>query len=422
MFRCYLKNFLLFILLIFSFHLLNNNAEGKDLYHSREINTQNVSQKLKLNLDYGNIPLYFIANEGQVHKQALFYSKTPRYTLWITQEGLVFDAIKKADSDSRPQGPEDRNVPQELTSKRDVSRLVFLGANKRVRVESEGLTEHRVNYFIGKDPTKWKTGIRSSKAVVYRDIYEGIDLKIYGTEREIEYDWVVNPGADPKSIKFKLNDVRGTRIDDGGNLVIETEFGEILHKKPESYQVIEGKKIEVESEFIKSGEDTYTIRVEKYNRDYKLFIDPLVLVYSTYLGGGNSDRGYGIAVDSSGNAYVTGYTCSTDFPTSSAYDSSLGAYIDAFVSKLSSNGSTLIYSTYLGGGGNDDVGLGIAVDSSGNAYVTGYTCSTDFPTPSGYDSSYNGGYDDAFVSKLSSDGSTLIYSTYCLCHRRDIVH
>jgi len=143
----------------------------------------------------------------------------------------------------------------------------------------------------------------------------------------------------------------------------------------------------------------------------KLSHDGSTLIYSTYLGGGYNDRGLGIAVDSSENAYVTGYTYSSDFPTSSAYDSSLGGDEDAFVSKLSHDGSSLIYSTYLGGG-NDDRGYGIAVDSSGNAYVTGWTFSTDFPTPSGYDSSYNGGYDDAFVSKLSSDGSTLIYSTY----------
>ena len=170
-------------------------------------------------------------------------------------------------------------------------------------------------------------------AVLYKNLYKNIDLRVYGIEKQIEYDWIVKPGGNPGDIRFKYKNVKGTRIDKDGNLLIETEFGELMHKCPVSYQEIDKKKIVVKTEFKKISKNIYGFEVNEYVKNYELIIDPVVLAYSTYLGGNDDDGGRGIAADSSGNAYVTGYTWSTNFPTKNQYQSDeTDGY--AFVTKL----------------------------------------------------------------------------------------
>lgn len=379
-----------------------------------------LSKTPKINIDYGKIPLYFIPNKGQVDSNALFYAKASQYILWMTKEGLVFDSVKKTAKETQIQKRkmdfENHQTPFAIdhssSYKRDVSRLIFLNANNNMEIVPVDMTAHRVNYFIGNEKSKWKRNIPTSKAVLYKEIYRNIDLKVYGMERQIECDWVVKPGGSPEDIRFEYKNVRGTRIDMEGKLAIKTEFGELIHKKPLSYQVIEGKKIEIGVEFKKTRKNTYGFKVQKFNTDYELIIDPLI--YSTYIGGSLDDCGYGIAVDGSRNAYITGYTLSSGFPTTTgAYDNDFnGGDCDVFITKVNSTGTDLLYSTFLGGSG-DEIGLGIAIDGSGNAYVTGWTRSTDYPTTSGaYDTEYHGGDNDIFVTKLNSSGNDLEYSTY----------
>ena len=201
------------------------------------------------------------------------------------------------------------------------------------------------------------------------------------------------------------------QLDASGDLRIQTAAGEVRQQKPSVYQEAEGGRQEVESGYVLKGGGEVGFSLGAYDASKKLIIDP-VLAYSTYLGGSNADLGNGIAVDSSGNAYVTGQTASTNFPTANTIQSKFGGgQADAFVAKLNASGSALIYSTYLGGTGGD-AGLGIAVDSSGNAYVAGRTGSTDFPTANPIQSKYGGGTFDAFVAKLNASGSALLYSTY----------
>jgi len=375
--------------------------------------SQQVSTSPQISPDYGKIPLYFIPNEGQVNEKALFYAKASRYTLWLTEEGLVFDTIKRkkrGENQTRLRHPKDKNNPEGFICERDASTLVFLNSKKNPDVVPEGQTEHKVNYFLGKDNSKWRTNIQTSRAVLYKELYQNIDLRIYGIERHIEYDFIVRPEGEASDISFEYRDAIKTEIDKNGNLVVETTFGELEHEKPECYQVIGGKRIEVEAGFRRIEANTYGFKVEEYNRNYELIIDPLVLVYSTYLGGNNWDFSSGIAVDSEGAAYVTGYTGSADFPTQNPIQEFDAVSDDAFITKVNSSGSALIYSTYLGGS-NWDASYGIAVDSEGAAYVTGETFSNDFPTQNPIQGTIAGSL-DAFITKVSPSGSALIYSTY----------
>jgi hypothetical protein len=389
------------------------------------------SEYVKMDPGFEKIPLYFIPNQGQVDEKVRFYAKTPAYTLWMTKEGLVFDSVKKVEvkaeveeghpSQERhtppfghPSKEGNNRLPHSTDStkiERDVSRLIFPGANKNHEMVPVELCQHQVNYLKGKDPSKWQTGIQTSKAVFYEDIYKNIDLKVYGIKKQVEYDWIVKPGADPRVISFKYEQVSSTRIDREGNLVVETKSGKLMHQKPNSYQVIDGKRVPVKSTFRKIGDNTYGFKVKKYNRDFELIIDPMVCpIYSTYLGSSDYERGYGIAVDSEGYSYVTGRTNSTNFPTKNPYQGTIKGWCDVFVTKLSPTDSCPVYSTYLGGS-SYDYGFGIAVDSNGSVYVTGWTGSTDFPTKNPFQGTPNG-YDDAFVTKFSPAGNTLLYSTY----------
>lgn len=379
--------FLCFVVLLMMISTLASDAR------LMEIKQQPITVKKDINPLV--IPLYFIPNQGQVHQNVQFYARTSGYTLWLTKQGLIFDSVRKVEG-----------------SGRDVSRLVFPGAHKDPALVPLEITGHRVNYFKGKGRSQWNTGIKTAKAVLYKSLYKNIHLKVYGIEKQIEYDWIVKPGGDPNNIRFQYQNVKSTRIDENGNLVIETRLGELIHRRPVSYQEIEGKRVEVNVDFKKLSTNDYGFRVGSYDTGRELIIDPVVLVYSTYLGGGNNDHIFALAVDSSGCAYVTGNTFSTNFPTEDAYQNSLGGGIrDSFLVKFSSSGNDLVYSTYFGGSG-DDTGEAIQVDSSGRPYVVGYTDSTDFPLKNAYQNTYSGGDEDVTITIFSSSGGSLVYSTY----------
>ncbi len=202
------------------------------------IKTPDIKQGgvLKPDLNFGKFPLYFITNKGQVHKKAAFYAKASRYTLWLTKEGLVFDSFKR----SKLKG--EKSPHSSYKTGRDVSRLLFLNANKNPEIVPIDEAKLRVNYFIGNDKSKWNCDIPTSKAVLYKNLYKNIDLKVYGIEKQIEYDWIVKPGGNPGDIRFEYKNVKGTCIDEEGNLLIETDFGELMHKRPVSYQEIRAQR------------------------------------------------------------------------------------------------------------------------------------------------------------------------------------
>jgi photosystem II stability/assembly factor-like uncharacterized protein len=287
--------------------------------------------------------------------------------------------------------------------------LRLAGARHGLKATGRKPLPGKINYFIGNDPSRWRRDIPAFARVEYLEVYPGVDLAYYGRQGRLEYDFIVAPRAHPSAIRIDLNGARGLRIDAGGSLTLETGGAPIAFRRPVAYQTIAGTRRPVESAYKVTGSNQIGFTLGGYDPHYPLVIDPS-LVYSTYLGGSGFDYGTAIAVSSKGNAYVTGYTSSLDFPTQDAEQPFFTSYSSIFVAELASNGGSLVYSTYLGGS-DYDYPYSIAVDSTGAAYVAGLTESSDFPVMNALYPALNGP-EDAFIAKFSPGGNTLTYSTF----------
>src|SRR5438552_1638880 len=346
---------------------------------------------------YGKLPLHFEANQGQTHQDVRFLARGSGYSLYLTAGEAVLVLTKP-----NPDATRARGTPV-------VVRMSLVGAAPKPPVSGLDELPGKANYLIGKDPAKWRTNVPTYAKVHYRAVYPGIDLVYYGNQRQLEYDFVVAPGADPERIVLGFQGGERLEINAEGELVLHAGGGALRQQKPVIYQEINGVRTRIEGRYVLKDAHRVGFQVAAYDQSRPLVIDP-TLVYATYLGGSISDDGYGIAVDAAGSAYVTGLAGSTDFPTASPLQAASGGGTDAFVSRLHAVGSALVYSTYLGGSGSE-LGVGIAVDAAGSAYVTGQTTSTDFPTANPLQAASGGGT-DAFVSKLDAAGCALLYSTY----------
>jgi hypothetical protein len=351
---------------------------------------------------YGSLPLTFEPNEGQTDPRVRFLAHGQGYSLFLTSDEMVL-ALRAGLDASQSQGHEG------AARGGTVLGMKLLGV-RQGRVEGMEELAGKSNYFIGNDPKKWRTDVPNYAQVKYSGVYPGVDLVYYGRHGQLEYDFVVKPEGSPGEVRFRVEGGDRVRVNEAGELVIQTGAGEVELRRPEAYQGEGGGRRRVAVSYVRRGDGEIGLKVGAYRRDRALTIDP-VLVYSTYLGGSGGDIAYGIRVDSSDNAYVTGITGSVNFPVKSADQPSLAGESNAFVSKLNASGSGLIYSTYIGGTGSD-AAAGIAIDASGNAYIVGNTSSVDFPvTPGAFQPTY-GGATDAFVTKLNALGSSLTYSSY----------
>jgi uncharacterized protein (TIGR03437 family) len=302
------------------------------------------------------------------------------------------------------------------------SRLV--GADAQVRPEGIDLLAARANYLLGNDPAKWRSGVPLFGRAIYRGLYPGVDLMFHGDQGAVEYDFVVRPGASVRPIAFEISGASAVRLMPDGELAIATAAGELRWRKPVVYQTIDGIRREISGRFVRHGRRV-SFALGPYDQTRAVIIDP-TLTYASYLGGSNDDAARGMAVDASGNMYITGFTQSNNMPVTSgvfqtSYHGNVGVVLagDVFVAKFTASGA-FAYVTYVGGT-QDDVGSAIAVDGAGNAYVTGYTDSADFPTIAGSfqttfqgsgGSKWYGPVGDAFAFKLNPAGSALVYSTY----------
>jgi hypothetical protein len=354
---------------------------------------------------YGKLPLHFEANQGQTHKDVRFLSRGVGYSLYLTPGEAVLVL-------ARP------NQNAKAEAKPVALHMSLVGAAGKPRVSGREELPGKANYFIGKDRSNWRSNVPTYAKVHYGGVYPGIDLVYYGNQRQLEYDFVVAPGADPKKIVLGFKGANKMEIDAEGDLVLHARGGAIHQRKPVIYQEIDGVRTDINGAYVLKGSNRVGFKIAAYDVDRPLIIDPVVLSYSTYLGGGGSDFGNGIAVDAAGNAYITGGARQTDFPTTpGAFQPAPKGVGNAFVAKLNSTGSALVYSTYLGGTNDQtafsrpDFGSAIAVDSDGNAYVTGQAGSPDFPTTAGAFQTTRGGATDGFVAKLDPTGSALVYST-----------
>jgi hypothetical protein len=361
----------------------------------------------KLLGSYGKLPLSFEANQGQTDSPVKFVSRGSGYTLFLTGDEAVFSL--RSGKGTVGALPASRQLqPTVVPAANAVLRMKLVKANRAARVIGTEELPGKSNYFLGNDPKKWRSNVPTYAKVKYEGIYSGIDLVYYGNQRQLEYDFVVAPGADPHRIWFDVRGAKHISRNLHEDLVLQMADGDIHWRKPVAYQENNGERQEIAAHYVIRHKNRVGFELAAYDLRRPLFIDPLV--YSTYLGGSGFDNGQSIAVDKSGNAYVAGQTNSTNFPTMNPLQPGNGGGYDAFVAKLNPSGSALVYSTYLGGSA-DDGGLGIAVDSSGRAYVTGYTNSTNFPTMNPLQAA-NGGSADVFVTELNPSGSALVYSTY----------
>jgi len=386
--------------------------------HDNKTATVSEVQKAAVIKQYGKLPLYFIENKGQVDRAVKFYERGAGHATFFTGDGVVLSLTKmdgKVGKNARHRDIKGLETTQERKTITEALSLSFVGANKKAKISADDRMAGKVNYFIGNDHSKWRTGIPTYGAVTYKDLYKNIDIKFYGNNRRLEHDIIVRPGGDFSLVKFASKGIQDLKVTKDGGLEVILKHGKIIEKRPVIYQEIGGKRVAVKGSYriFKSNKENfeYGFNVVSYDRTKDLVIDP-VLVYSTYLGGtGDESPWGGIAVDNTGAAYVAGYTHSHDFPVVSPFQGIFaGGWTDAFVTKINPAGNAIVYSTYLGGSDNVDAATGIAVDSSGAAYITGYTGSTDFPLLVNLQG--HAGYFDAFVTELNPAGSALVFSTY----------
>ncbi|MEN3334194.1 MAG: hypothetical protein V7641_3559 [Blastocatellia bacterium] len=360
---------------------------------------------------YGKLPLSFEANHGQASAEVKFMAHSGDSALLLTSDGAVLTLAKRRAA--RSKNPSLKSAARPAKMQVAAVHITTPGSHAAVAVEGLDQLSGSSNYLIGKDSKNWHTNIPLYGKVRYRNLYSGIDLIYYGNRRQLEYDFEVASGSDPNLIKLAFSGAQKLRLDSEGNLLLHTRAGDIQMRKPAVYQDIDGVRQTVACRYVFKGKNQVGFAVGKYDNRATLVIDP-VFNYSTYLGGSNEDRARALAIDADGNAYLTGYTTSFNFPvTIDAYSTTYRNYSDVFVTKLNPSGSGIVYSTYIGGD-NYDSANAIALDSSGNAYVTGYTASMNYPTTAGaYQTVFGATYsNDAFVTKLNAAGDALAYSTY----------
>jgi hypothetical protein len=413
---------------------------------------------------FSELPLRFELNEGQTDDRVKFLSRGRGYSIFLTSNEAVL-ALRSPQS-HWPAGYGRRTIGQDgdlALLARHVSlpsqlpgpeslppsilRMKLVGANEEAKVTGLHKLTGTSSYFIGNNPRKWRAKVANYAQVRYEHIYPGIDLVYYGNQQQLEYDFEIAPGADPRAIALEFEtgnskiDSRKSPfqnprpiIDANGDLVISTEAGVVRFHRPVVYQTPVGalslrsaqgrlsmsktpvrtpvpERQSLHASYVVTADHRISFAIPNYDPSKPLVIDP-VLSYATYLGGSLDDAGNGIAVDPDGNVYVVGSTGSSDFPLPGGSKSTPGGGEDVFVAKLNSTGTTLLYSAYLGGN-VDDHGAGIALDGSRNIYVTGDTASTNFPVTSGaFQTTYGGGIADAFVAAIKADASGLLYASY----------
>ena len=462
---------------------LTGHAASQPSLAAAAISAPSAEQRNRVRATMGALPLAFEANQGQSDPQVKYMARGNGYTLFLTSDEAVF-AVRSASGAGSGTKSSKTSTKFASAKARAAARseeksatihMQFVGANSNAQVAAGSELPGVINYYIGNDPAKWHEGVKQYSAVTYRQVYPGVNLAYHGQQRQLEFDFIVGPGADAAPIALGFQGASRIATDASGNLVLSSNAGDVMLHKPVAYQDKDGKRQPVDVAFREKGTHEIAFALGAYDHERELVIDP-ALTYASYLGGNSDDEAFAIAVDGSGNIYVTGQSNSPTIGGKSRSGSSFDAFVsefnpagtgitytsiigatggncsgnaiavdaagdafvagsapsgfattggvaqtgfgggttDGFVLKLAPSTGALSYSTYLGGS-DDDVVNGIAVDASTppNAYVAGETSSTDFPGTSGSTiQSTNGGTDDAFVTKLNGTASALVYSTY----------
>ncbi len=379
----------------------------------------------------------FIENKGQWKDEILFKSQFQGGNLWVQQHKILFHLvdysnIQKAHANSEFKG-------NAFEYKQDVVHLNFLGSNKIESTEKSAASDFYYNYFHGNDKSKWVSEVKTYSEAKLNNLYNGIDLKLIEQEGVLKYEFHLKPNVSADLIQLGYEGQQKIQVNKKGNLIIETKNGIIQENKPYSYQIINGKIIEIPCEF-EVKDKLVRFKLSKYNPDFELIIDP-VLVFATYSGSVTDNFGMTATYGHDGTAYSAGTIYGNSYPTpdDNAFDINSNFTVtnvansittDVFVSKYSSDGTTMIWTTFLGGGDDTqgtETAHSLICDKQNNVFVYGATSSTDFPIQNGFQNTHGGGQflsvafngsnfgsqgTDIFVSKISSNGQNLIGSTY----------
>ncbi len=420
-----------------------------------------VEKQPKVNKEkvYFQLPLAFEKNQGQADKQVSFLTHTKNQSVFFTPKEVVI-SIKE------------NQITNSKEVEQDVLRMQLVGAKEINPIALEPIAA-KVNYLVGNTPENWQKNVSCYSKIKYKNVYPNIDMLYYGNQNTLEYDLILNPGGKLKDIKLYFQGAHDLNLDQQGNLVISLTQSKIYKHKPVVYQEINGHKELVECSYIIGKNNQVQFEVPSYDTNNTLVIDPVLtfstyfggtftdealaittdfsdniyiagtagftdfpiigninqqksgtafllkldsnnnLLYSTYFGGSGIDTITSLASDKLGNIYLTGETFSDDFPIVNAFQSKSNKGSDAFISKISPDGSQILYSSYLGGNGND-IGNSITLDSLGNIYIVGSTFSNDFPLLNALQPNFTSKRNtrDGFITKLNALGNSLVYSTY----------
>lgn len=366
---------------------------------------------------YGKAPLSFEANQGQSDPSVKFLARGAGYQISLTSTEAVLSLNREAGGGKNKQAEKDfrSRANARPSSKGDVVRMKLLGARSDPSISGEDVLPGKVNYLLGRDARAWRTNVATYGKVRYKNVYPGIDVVYYGSQRRLEYDFHLAPGADPGAICLGFEGVKRTELDAvTGDLIMRLSGGEVIRQhKPVLYQEVGGARRPVAGRFALRESGQVGFDVGAYDKSRALVIDP-VLVYATYFGGDEEEATAGIAVDSTGSVYVTGrFVTSPGFPvTPNAFQktqNNANGNGEVFITKFTPDGAGIVYSTLLGGS-SGETSTGIALDPAGNAYVVGWTVSPDFPVRNAFQSTPRGL--DPFMTKLNATGSDLLYSTF----------
>lgn len=353
---------------------------------------------------FGNLPICFIENQGQIDDEVVYYVKGSDKDLYFTADGITIVLKSQHVNDV----------------KRWAVKLEFIDANQDMKPVGQDQQKSVFSYFKG-EPQDWHAGIPTFSKLVYKDLWPGIDLVYFGAVNKLKYSFVVEPGADPEQIRLEYQGVTNVLVNDNNELVVTTPCGEFKDAKPYSYQKIDGKHNEVSMSYsVENAESisqrTFSFDIGDYNHNEPLILDPAIILFSGYIGGQGAEWYGDIDVDLFGNVYITGQTTSDEI----SFPIIVGPYLnysgegDCFIAKLNASGIYYEYCGYIGGS-NYESGLGIKVDKEGNAYLMGMTSSSekdDFPVKGGPDLTYNGGDYDAFIAKVNSTGTDIVFCGY----------
>lgn len=365
-----------------------------------------------------SLPTCFVQNIGQLAPHIRYHASVGDADIFLAPDAMVYKLTTGHEEETPTDGPASlKDKPGCGRASQKSMKVRFVGANTAVAVSGQSKTGAAFNYLRGRDERDWIVGAPAYVTVVYEQLYPRVDLVVSGARSAVKTEFHVKAGGRPADIALRYEGIGSLWINDRGELEIRTGDAVLREDTPFSYQVVDGARIPVRTEYIIEPPHTVRFKVAEYREDLELIIDPLLS--SSYLGGSAEDYGFAVGTDANGNIYLAGASFSADFPTTpGAPDSSLGGTYDAFVAKVNSAGSALLFATYLGGSSDDDA-KGISVGASGDVYVTGLTWSADFPVSGGaYDTSANGA-SDAYVTKLDSTSGALVYSTYLGGERND---